>query len=135
MTANRSVGPVSSPLFQDAKTGTFLGGGAAGDDSEDDDVKRRLSKEDYNYWRHLAKVLYDEEQKRKEEDKLLTKQSENIQLICEELEYEKNILRKLKVSTISRMASTRSLTSLSLSLPFTQMRMNEMERLMQQTQI
>ncbi|OTF77807.1 hypothetical protein BLA29_000632 [Euroglyphus maynei] len=81
---------------------------------EDDDgsnSKHRLSKEDYNYWRHLAKTIYDEQQRKEDEKDIIGRQFETIQLICEELEHEKTILRTVKT------------------------KMNEFERMMYQTQI
>nr|XP_027194835.1 uncharacterized protein LOC113789492 [Dermatophagoides pteronyssinus] len=77
----------------------------------DDNYKQRLSKEDYNYWRHLAKTIYDERQRKEDEKDIMGRQNETIQLICEELEHEKTILRTIKT------------------------KMNEFERMMYQTQI
>lgn len=56
-------------------------------------------------------MFYESEEKKHDESQLLTKQSENIQFICEEMEHEKNMLRTLKT------------------------KLNEMERMMHQTQI
>lgn len=67
-------------------------------DSENTDKnQRQLSKDDYNYWRHLAKVLYEEQEKKKEAEQLVNRQSESIQLISEEMEHERKTLRSLKV--------------------------------------
>lgn len=62
------------------------------------DKKRLLSKDDYSYWRHLAKALFDEQEKKKKEEQIPSEQRDTIQLICEEMEHEKDILRNLKVS-------------------------------------
>lgn len=67
----------------------------------------RLSEEDYNFWRHLAKEHYDEQERKKEEGNLLKKQYDSTQTITEEIEYEKKVLRQLKgkVTELERMMS------------------------------
>jgi len=63
----------------------------------DDEAGARLSQEDYNFWRHLAKTYYEDEQKKKDKSDSASKQSEIIQMICEEIEHSKHVLRGLKV--------------------------------------
>ncbi|KAJ6217132.1 hypothetical protein RDWZM_008289 [Blomia tropicalis] len=71
----------------------------------------RLSQEDYNFWRHLAKKYYDDEQKKNDKNEAVARQSDTVQMICEEMEHNKHMLRSLKG------------------------KISEMERLLQQTQI
>nr|XP_046916059.1 transient receptor potential cation channel subfamily M member 2-like [Dermatophagoides farinae] len=97
-----------------SREGVFLvqdDNGNDGSSGSGDNYKKRLSKEDYNYWRHLAKAIYDEQQRKEDEKDVISKQTDTIQLICEELEHEKTILRTIKT------------------------KMNEFERMMYQTQI
>lgn len=76
--------------------GKVLGGGA-GTEVCTDDVGGRLSREDYNFWRHLAKTYYEEEIKVRQKTDVVVKQAEMVQLICEEMEHSKHVLRGLKV--------------------------------------
>lgn len=65
----------------------------------------RLSEGDYNFWRHLAMEFSKNEERKANEHDVAIKQWESIQTICEEVEYEKLLLRQLKgkVSEMERM--------------------------------
>ena len=64
----------------------------------DEETGNRLSQEDYNFWRHLAKTYYENEQKKKDKSEVMNQQTETIQMICEEIEHSKHVLRSMKVS-------------------------------------
>lgn len=86
------------------------GGGLAGTGDGGNDVCEatpgdRLSTEDYNYWRHLAKTYYNGnlsgralKEGQGGTDALIRKQTESVQLVVEELEHSKQVVRGLKVS-------------------------------------
>ncbi|RWS12646.1 protein ced-11-like protein [Dinothrombium tinctorium] len=69
------------------------------DDSAERKYNLRLSEEDYNFWRHLAREYSDKLDKLAEQSDINKKQWESIQAIAEEIEYEKKILRQLKGKT------------------------------------
>lgn len=56
----------------------------------------RLSEDDYNYWRHLAREYYDKQEKKSEEENISKKQWDCVQTISEEIEHEKKVLRQVK---------------------------------------
>ncbi|RWS26931.1 protein ced-11-like protein [Leptotrombidium deliense] len=69
------------------------------DDSAEKKYNLRLSEEDYNFWRHLAREHCKKIDKKAEEADIAKKQWESIQSISEEIEYEKKLLRQLKGKT------------------------------------
>lgn len=81
---------------KDEADGTFSG---------DEKHNMKLTDEDYNFWRHLAKEYSRRVDKKDEEKDINKKQWESIQSICEEIEYEKKILLKVKgrVTEVERM--------------------------------
>ena len=60
----------------------------------------RLSEEDYNFWRHLAREYYQKEELKVDERNVSKKEWETVQTISEEIEHEKKVLRQLKVSLL-----------------------------------
>lgn len=68
----------------------------------------KLSEDDFNFWRHLARNYSKKQADKEEESDLQKKQWEQIQTIYEEIEYEKRILRQLKgrIIEIERMNLT-----------------------------
>lgn len=73
--------------------------------TEDDKYNLRLSEEDYNFWRHLAREFYNKEEVKNEESNIVKKEWEAVQTIGEEIEHEKKVLRQLKgkVTELERM--------------------------------
>ena len=56
----------------------------------------KLSEEDYNYWRHLARDYYEQQERKSRESNIQQKEWECIQALCEEFEHEKKITRQVK---------------------------------------
>ena len=82
-----------------AGVGTVGGAGADVCESSPGD---RLSTEDYNYWRHLAKTYYDSQLSGRAEERgveqMVRRQAETQQLVVEEIEHSKHVIRGVKVS-------------------------------------
>lgn len=57
----------------------------------------RLSEEDYNFWRHLAREFFNKEEIKNSDSNIAKKEWETVQTINEEIEHEKKVLRQLKV--------------------------------------
>lgn len=76
-------------------------------DRSDPNHNMKLSDEDYNFWKHLAREYARKQEKKAEDADITRKQWESIQSICEEVEYEKKLLRGLKgrVIEIERMTT------------------------------
>lgn len=56
----------------------------------------KLSEDDFNFWRHLARNYSKKLEEKDEKCDIQKKQWEQIQIIYEEIEYEKRVLRQLK---------------------------------------
>ncbi|XP_053204968.1 transient receptor potential cation channel subfamily M member-like 2 isoform X2 [Panonychus citri] len=65
----------------------------------------KLSEDDYNFWRHLARQYASRQEKVQEERDILKKQWEGVQSLAEEIEYEKRLMKKIntRVSELERM--------------------------------
>ncbi|XP_015781855.1 protein ced-11 isoform X2 [Tetranychus urticae] len=65
----------------------------------------KLSEEDYNFWRHLARQYANKAEKNQEEKDIIKKQWEGVQSLAEEIEYEKRLMKKIntRVSELERM--------------------------------
>ncbi|XP_074597217.1 transient receptor potential cation channel subfamily M member-like 2 isoform X2 [Brevipalpus obovatus] len=74
-------------------------------EQEDSKYMMKLSEDDYNFWRHLAKQYAFKQDKISEEKDILKKQWDGIQSMAEEIEYEKRLMKKLngKVMELERM--------------------------------
>ena len=91
---------IFTPFFDDQKDGRsnhFL----IPTGEEGEKYSPRLSEEDYNFWRHLAREYYQKEELKIEEKHIIKKEWEAVQTISEEIEHEKKWLRQLKVSFLS----------------------------------
>jgi hypothetical protein len=66
-------------------------------DESDKYYGQRLSEEDYNYWRHLAREFALKEELKEEDKDIPKREWEAVQTITEEIEHEKKVLRQLKV--------------------------------------
>ncbi|CAG2121112.1 unnamed protein product, partial [Medioppia subpectinata] len=64
-------------------------------DQSDKYCENRLTEEDYNFWRHLAREYYRKEELKGEEANIAKKEWEAVQTITEEIEHEKKVLRQL----------------------------------------
>lgn len=84
------------------KSGAQVDGGVFDDDSR---YQMRLSEEDYNFWRHLARQYAARQDKIAEEKDITKKQWDGIQAMAEEIEYEKKLMKKMhgKMSELERM--------------------------------
>jgi len=56
----------------------------------------KMSEEDFNFWKHLAKEYARKQQEKEEEADLAKKQFDTLQTMYEEIEYEKKLMRQLK---------------------------------------
>jgi hypothetical protein len=82
----------SSRLLKDGKSNLLLP-----ITDEGDKYYARLSEDDYNFWRHLAREFYTKEELKTEDSNIAKKEWEAVQTIGEEIEHEKKVLRQLKV--------------------------------------
>lgn len=89
-------------FFKYVRSGTQVDGGAFDSDSK---YQMKLSEEDYNFWRHLARQYAARQEKMAEEKDIIKKQWDGIQSMAEEIEYEKKLMKKIngKISEIERM--------------------------------
>jgi hypothetical protein len=56
----------------------------------------KMSEEDFNFWRHLAREYARKQLEKEEEADMQKKQFDTLQTVYEEIEYEKKLLRQLK---------------------------------------
>lgn len=61
-----------------------------------EDCSKSLNKMDYNFWRYLAKMIYEDSRQVKKEADLITKQTEMLQQVEEEMEHCHHSVRSLK---------------------------------------
>ena len=72
---------------------------------ENEKHSMKLTEDDYNYWRHLARDYYEQQERKAQESNIQQKEWECMQSLCEEFEHEKKITRQVKgkVNEIERI--------------------------------
>lgn len=65
-------------------------------EKNNEDCSKSLNKMDYNFWRYLAKMIYEDSGRAKKEAEMIAKQTDMLQQVVEEMEHFNHAVRSLK---------------------------------------